>query len=398
MAKRTPSGKFRGKVTIGYDPDGKPIYKYVTAPTRRELENVKEAVREHYIFGRAIPRDQPFYEYAGQWYRVKKEPFISNASRSYYKTCFVKHLLPQFGMQHMKAISAAQIQEFVSGFAGASKSQINNVIGTLKAIFASAYAEGVIERDPTVALIRPRASKGTRAQGADPGGDPARAGDDPHPPGGPVSGDSLLSGRPPGRGAGAQVGRLRLCRRSGPHSPGHRLHRLHLFGGHAQDRRRGPLYPRPGGSPKEMLLPKRESADAYVFHTPSGAPLPQASYKRMWSRLMVACGCVTWREIKPGTSRPDDILKQVKPTLTPHYFRHNYVTLLYESGVDPLIAMKIVGHTDYQTTANIYTHLKEETLRRASVNMEKVFADREKREVRKGIERQDRVLGRRDKL
>ena len=34
MAKRTPSGKFRGKVTIGYDPDGKPIYKYVTV--RRE--------------------------------------------------------------------------------------------------------------------------------------------------------------------------------------------------------------------------------------------------------------------------------------------------------------------------------------------------------------------------
>ena len=115
MAKRTPSGKFRGKVTIGYDPDGKPIYKYVTAPTRRELENVKEAVREHYIFGRAIPRDQPFYEYAGQWYRIKKEPFISNASRSYYKTCFVKHLLPQFGMQHMKAISAAQISSYSAG-------------------------------------------------------------------------------------------------------------------------------------------------------------------------------------------------------------------------------------------------------------------------------------------
>ena len=45
MAKKTPSGKFRGKVTIGYAPDGKPIYEYVTAPTRRELENVKEAVR-----------------------------------------------------------------------------------------------------------------------------------------------------------------------------------------------------------------------------------------------------------------------------------------------------------------------------------------------------------------
>ena len=130
------------------------------------------------------------------------------------------------------------------------------------------------------------------------------------------------------------------------------------------------------GAITSMLLPKRESADAYVFHTPSGAPLPQASYKRMWSRLMLECGCVEWRELKPGTSRPDDILKQVKPTLTPHYFRHNYVTLLYESGIDPLVAMKIVGHTDYQTTANIYTHLKEETLRRASVNMERVFTSR----------------------
>ena len=74
-----------------------------------------------------------------------------------------------------------------------------------------------------------------------------------------------------------------------------------------------------------MLLPKRGLAEEYVFHTPLGAPLPQATYKRMWARLMVHCGCVEWREIRPGTSRPDDILKQVKPTLTPHYFRHPYV-------------------------------------------------------------------------
>ena len=35
--------------------------------------------------------------------------------------------------------------------------------------------------------------------------------------------------------------------------------------------------------------------------------------------------CVKWCDVKPGTSRPDDILKQITPTLTPHYFRHNYV-------------------------------------------------------------------------
>ena len=72
---------------------------------------------------------------------------------------------------------------------------------------------------------------------------------------------------------------------------------------------------------------------------------------------------------------------EAKPSITPHFFRHNYVTLLYESGVDPLVAMKIVGHTDYQTTASIYTHLKEETLKKASVNMEKVFQSKAGRDA-----------------
>ena len=48
--------------------------------------------------------------------------------------------------------------------------------------------------------------------------------------------------------------------------------------------------------------------------------------------------------------------------------------MLYESGIDPLVAMRIVGHADYQTTANIYTHLHDETLRRAYVNLEQVFS------------------------
>ena len=80
--------------------------------------------------------------------------------------------------------------------------------------------------------------------------------------------------------------------------------------------------------------------------------------------------------VPEDTSRPDDILKCIKPFITPHYFRHNYVTMLYESGIDPLIAMKIVGHTDYQTTANIYTHIKEEMLKKATVDLEGVFKKR----------------------
>ena len=45
--------------------------------------------------------------------------------------------------------------------------------------------------------------------------------------------------------------------------------------------------------------------------------------------------------------------------------------------------MKIVGHTDYQTTANIYTHLSEETMRRASVNLDGVFQKKAQKKAAK---------------
>ena len=47
----------------------------------------------------------------------------------------VGHLLPEFGLQNLRAIDAAQIQKFVNQFAGTSKSQITQIIGTLKGIF-----------------------------------------------------------------------------------------------------------------------------------------------------------------------------------------------------------------------------------------------------------------------
>ena len=124
---------------------------------------------------------------------------------------------------------------------------------------------------------------------------------------------------------------------------------------------------------KELLLKNRRTAGEYVFHTESGKPLSQATFKRLWCRLMLAADCVEWRTKKPNTNRENDILKCIKPIITPHYFRHNYVTMLYESGIDPLIAMKIVGHTDYQTTANIYTHVRDEMLKKATVDLNCVF-------------------------
>ena len=45
------------------------------------------------------------------------------------------------------------------------------------------------------------------------------------------------------------------------------------------------------------------------------------------------------------------------PTFTPHQLRHTYITMLYLAGVDVMTAKEQAGHSDIQTTLNIYTHL-----------------------------------------
>ena len=93
-----------------------------------------------------------------------------------YKSCFIKHLLPTFGLMNMKAIDATQLQEFVNGFSGSSKSQITLVIGTLRAIFSTAYAEGLYRARPFGCTDPPESQQERRAQAADAGRNAQRSG------------------------------------------------------------------------------------------------------------------------------------------------------------------------------------------------------------------------------
>ena len=54
---------------------------------------------------------------------------------------------------------------------------------------------------------------------------------------------------------------------------------------------------------------------------------------------------------------PDGVPKKIK--ITAHMLRHTYATMLYTSGVDVKTAAKLLGHSDKQTTIQIYTHLED---------------------------------------
>ena len=129
----------RGRVCIGKTPDGRNLNKYMTAATEEELEAKKEAIRQEYITGETSKKNVPFWEYSEEWYRVKKEPHISPSSRKSYRVMLTKHILPQFGVKYMRAISAKQLQEFMNTFEGSSKSQITQAKTILEGVFQQAF-------------------------------------------------------------------------------------------------------------------------------------------------------------------------------------------------------------------------------------------------------------------
>ncbi|MBU5440346.1 tyrosine-type recombinase/integrase [Tissierella sp. MSJ-40] len=51
--------------------------------------------------------------------------------------------------------------------------------------------------------------------------------------------------------------------------------------------------------------------------------------------------------------------------LTPYSARHTFASLLNKAGADKVYIQKLIGHSDYSTTTNIYTHLEMEELKKA---------------------------------
>ena len=82
-----------------------------------------------------------------------------------------------------------------------------------------------------------------------------------------------------------------------------------------------------------------------------------------------------WRLIQAALFDTAPVIKHegAGSILTPHYFRHNYASILYRSGVDVLTAQQYLGHADPATTMRIYTHLADETQLKDAEKVRKAF-------------------------
>ena len=383
MPKKQKSGLYRSKVRIGTDPNGKPIDKWISGKTKKELEEQRQQVIAYYIDGTALREDKLFGTYVQEWYHTRKEPFIKSASTAAsYKSALNKHILPAFGNRNLRAITGMELQRWLNTYTGKSDTTLTQFMTILRDVFAAAVADRIVDVNPASGLRMPTVGEESERRALTPEertkvlrlvdtllDDPQRAHEARY------LATLYYLGVRPGEARGLQWGdfdwttdEVHIQRDIDYAKRGEDLT------GELKTNAGNRVIPVPAPL-KDILFPCRGLPTAFVFTgVKSGQPYSKSSAECIWLRLMRDLG---WVERRDTQAKYNDLRAEYKATITPYYFRHNFITMCWEAGLDPLVTMRIVGHADYRTTANIYTHLNESHLQKARVKIESVFAQQE---------------------
>lgn len=363
MAKQK-DGRYRAKITVGHDADGNPIVKYASGRTKKELEAAKAELKKRYVGGVEVQRDITFGDYSMQWYNIYKKPHISFASQRTYESTFRVHLMPELGDRQMRAITANDLQALMNERQGFGLSTLNSIKTIIVNVFAKAYAQGIIDRDPSAGITRPTSKeKESRRALTDAEADAVLKVADEH-PNGLILKVLYYTGMRLGEACGLQwhdidfKTRTISVRRDVDFKAG--------CIGEVKTKYSLRDIPMPDKL-FETLFPLRGLGGAYVLPAPNGDHWRNTPLSRVWLDLMEAVyaadNSIESRSTKSGRAS----------ILTAHYFRHNYATVLYYAGVDVLTAQRYLGHAKAQTTIDIYTHLNEEKAQKDASKLRNYF-------------------------
>lgn len=104
-------------------------------------------------------------------------------------------------------------------------------------------------------------------------------------------------------------------------------------------------------------LSSLERNSIYVLTSASGNLMSDTAWKRLFDSYIFDLNLEYGNFSTPHTKfEPYEIPMVIHP-FTPHDLRHTFCTMMYEAGIDVLVAKEQMGHSDVKTTLSIYTHL-----------------------------------------
>ena len=106
-------GRWEGRVVIGYDDNGKPKTKNVTAKTKAACQEKLDALKQQVgiVTGKAAP-DMPFGEWMELWYKTYSKPHIRLTTQLCYENRIYLHIIPSIGEIPLNKLTQSDLQKF----------------------------------------------------------------------------------------------------------------------------------------------------------------------------------------------------------------------------------------------------------------------------------------------
>lgn len=291
-----------------------------------------------------------------EWIETYKKPKDMTAkSLGMYDEKYKKYIKPVIGKMRLKDVKDVHLQKILNGQAGMSESHVKKVRSVMQQMFRRARQSRLIVFDPAELLDLPKYSKGKRRSITEEERTEILKLAETH-RGGLWVLTLLYTGMRPAETVALKWSdidfdkkeiHVRAAKESGTHNKikapktdaGNRVIPIHA-----------------------KLLPRLKEAfkgqTGRVFLNDAGNPHNENSLRRLWENfkreLDIQMGATVYRNEITRSVVADD--------LVPYCLRHTFCTDLQKAGVPLNVAKDLMGHSDIQTTANIYTHRDDNLL------------------------------------
>lgn len=328
--KKRKDGRYQRRITLS---NGKT--KLVYGRTKAELSAAVRAVQAEDANGLNVGDRTT----VGEWAKIWLSSYKANLRYStieMYRSAYNLHIMARLGAMELRDVRQVHCRAVMADVADASESLQHKVLLTMRQLFQTARVNNLIAKDPTEGIkITPHAKPQDKkylttdeaaqlmAKVTEPR---ARA----------FCGLCLYCGLRREEALGLQWTDI--------HDEKMVVSRALTFGSNAalptdelKNKSSSRILPVP--RVLQEILAETPRTSTHVVPAADGKEMTRSAYRRMW-------------EIH--------VQGMVDFPIHAHMLRHTYATTLYRAGVDLRTAQQLMGHSNIQMTAGIYTHLQAE--------------------------------------
>lgn len=292
-----------------------------------------------------------------QWKALYKDPKgLTKKSLGMYDEKYNGYIRPRIGSMKIKDVKDVHLQCILNDQAGKSSSHVKKVRMVMQEMFKRARQSRIIPYDPAELLDLPTATEGKRRSLTDEERAAVLAVAETHRAGLWIL-TLLYTGMRPGETAALTWSDVDF-----------KNNEIHIHA--ARESGTGNIKgPKTAAGVRDIpihaaLLPRLKAAQKGrkpfdpVFPTGSGGRQNDNSLRRLWTGFRRDLNIYIGAKVE----RNKIVSSAIAPDLVPYCLRHTFCTDLQRAGVPLNVAKELMGHSDIQMTANIYTHKDSYTL------------------------------------